>query len=94
MPARIYGANIIRANVTGTFGMMAMSKTRSGPPSAIWIRAFVIGIAPSASARWGRGPRVMRGASCSYGLVFSWCVASFLLNCVSGPFDKEQHLLG
>ena len=44
--------------------MIAMSKTRSGPLCAIWTmpRAFAIGIA-SASARCGRGPRVMGGAS-------------------------------
>ncbi len=57
------------------------------------MRLFAIGIA-SASARWGRGPRVMGGASCSFGFLldFSWCVASFsvafLLARLRGPFDK------
>jgi len=52
MPARIAGANIIRANVIGILDMIAMSKTRSGPLSASWIipRALAIGIA-SASDR-------------------------------------------
>ena len=72
--ARIAGANMTRANVTGTFDMMAMSKTRSGPPSASWTmpRAFAIGIA-STSARCGRGPRVMGGAPVPFGfsLIFS-----------------------
>lgn len=62
--ARIAGANMTRANVTGTFDMIAMSKTRSGPLSVIWTmpRAFAIGTA-SSSARCGRGPRLMGGAS-------------------------------
>ena len=55
--ARIPGANMTRANVTGTFDTIAISKTRSGPLIANWMmpRVIAIGIA-SARARCGRGP--------------------------------------
>jgi hypothetical protein len=58
--ARIAGANMTRVNVTGILDTIAMSKMRSGPLSASWTmpRALAIGTA-SASARCGRGPRVM-----------------------------------
>ena len=64
MVARIAGANMTRTNATGTFDMIAMSKIRSGPLIVIWTmpRAFAIGTA-SSSARCGRGPRLMGGAS-------------------------------
>ncbi len=55
MVARIYGANMTRANVTGIFDMIAMSKILSGPLSASWTmpRALAIRIA-SASVRCER----------------------------------------
>ena len=68
-----------QANVTGIFETIALSKIRSGPPIAIWIkpRAFAIGTA-SPSAFHGRGPRVMAGASVHVLLVFSMSLCYLL----------------
>ncbi len=63
--ARITGANMTRVNATGTFDMIAMSKTCSGPLSIGWTmpRTFGIGIASR--------QRPMRRGDAAHGADFS-----------------------